>query len=31
MSFLVQIKPNPALKFAPFGRWDSPQAARPLP
>jgi hypothetical protein len=22
-------KPNPTLKFAPFGRWDAP-AARPL-
>ena len=22
--------PNIAFKFAPFGRWDAPQAARPL-
>jgi hypothetical protein len=23
------FKPNPTLKFAPFGRWDAP-SARPL-
>ena len=25
-----RMRPNIAFKFAPFGRWDAPQAARPL-
>ena len=29
LKVMLRSKPNPTLKFAPFGRWDAP-SARPL-